>query len=146
MCCPCVPCQKSCPQRPSNYARLHGKEPNSGFSAPCSAQEQRRGRSSSSRTSNRMRKLLFTWLLALSIVGQTSCPARGGLPAPKIDDFQLSDYQGAVHKLSDWRADKLLVVVFLNIECPLAKLYGPRLAELANTFAHHGVGFVGISC
>ncbi len=36
------------------------------------------------------------------------------------------------------------VVCFLGTECPLAKLYGPRLSELADEFADRGVRVVGV--
>jgi peroxiredoxin len=62
----------------------------------------------------------------------------------KIDDFQLEDVQGRVHRLSDWRDGKLMVVAFLGTECPLAHLYGPRLADLARTLEPRGVQFLGI--
>jgi peroxiredoxin len=93
-----------------------------------------------------MRKLLLTWLLSLSIIGQTSSPSNAAPPAKRIDDFQLRDSHGTVHKLSDWQADKLVVVVFLSVECPLAKLYASRLAELMDTFGRRGARFVGVSC
>ena len=37
-----------------------------------------------------------------------------------------------------------MVVAFLGTECPLAKLYAPRLVELAAEFKDRGVAFVGI--
>ena len=64
--------------------------------------------------------------------------------AAKIDDFALQDYLGATHSLSDWSDKRAVVVVFLGTECPLAKLYGHRLAELAAEFESKSVAFVGI--
>lgn len=61
-----------------------------------------------------------------------------------IDNFQLRDARGGTYQLSDWRGSKLIVVAFLGVECPLSRLYGPRLAELARTFAPRSVGFVAI--
>src|ERR671918_411273 len=37
------------------------------------------------------------------------------------------------------------VVVFLGTECPLAKRYGPRLAELARDYESQGVQFVAVN-
>src|SRR5690606_15291927 len=37
-----------------------------------------------------------------------------------------------------------VIVVFLGTECPLAKLYGRRLAEIAAEYEPRGVQFVGI--
>jgi len=81
---------------------------------------------------------------------QFSNPALGGDPASaagvgrKIADFTLPDARGQDHALSQWKSHKLLVVAFLGTECPLAKLYGVRLAKLAAAYADRGVGFVGI--
>jgi peroxiredoxin len=61
-----------------------------------------------------------------------------------IADFTLHDYLGAKHSLGEWRDKKAVVVVFLGVECPLAKQYGPRLAELASKYASQGVVVVGI--
>lgn len=63
----------------------------------------------------------------------------------KVDDFTLQDYLGAKYALSDWPDKKAIVVVFLGAECPLAKLYGPRLQEMAARYAEDGVQFVGIN-
>lgn len=69
------------------------------------------------------------------------------VPAPKeqpIGNFQLRDARGRLHQLSDWREHRLVVAVFLGVDCPLALLYGPRLAELSGEFTPRGVGFVAI--
>src|SRR5690606_31094792 len=62
-----------------------------------------------------------------------------------VADFKLQDFRGAEHKLSDWQDKKLVVIAFLGTECPLAKLYGSRLAELAKEYEPKGVQFVGIN-
>ncbi len=62
----------------------------------------------------------------------------------QIDNFTLRDFRGKTHSLEEFQED-FLVVAFLGTECPLAKLYGPRLAELAGEFKDHSVGFVGIN-
>ena len=61
-----------------------------------------------------------------------------------IDNFTLQDYLGASHSLEDLREHKAIVVVFLGTECPLAKLYGPRLNELAAEYGPKSVAFVGV--
>jgi peroxiredoxin len=73
--------------------------------------------------------------------------AARGAEAPvgrAIADFTLHDYLGAKHSLGDWRDKKAVVIAFLGIECPLAKQYGSRLAELATKYEPQGVAFVGI--
>jgi thiol-disulfide isomerase/thioredoxin len=46
--------------------------------------------------------------------------------------------------LADFNDKPLLVVAFVGTECPLAKLYGPRLAALAKEYQPKGVAFLGI--
>ncbi len=62
----------------------------------------------------------------------------------QVTDFTLRDFRGKTHSLDDYDQD-LLVVAFLGTECPLAKLYGPKLVELASEFPEDAVGFVGIN-
>ena len=63
----------------------------------------------------------------------------------KIEDFKLQDYRGQWHSLDDFRDKKIVVVAFLGIECPLVRVYAPRLVELAKEFESHGVAFIGIN-
>jgi peroxiredoxin len=79
------------------------------------------------------------WIsLLLSALGPH---AAGGAP---IANFTARDCRGAEHRLADWRDRKLVVVVFLGVECPLAKLYGPRLGEMARLYGPRSVAFVGV--
>ena len=48
-------------------------------------------------------------------------------------------------RLSDYADRELVVVVFFGTECPLAKLYGPRLNALAGQYSAAGVAFLGIT-
>jgi peroxiredoxin len=72
--------------------------------------------------------------------------ASAGSPlARKVENFTLRDFRGKEHSLSDFADRKLVVVAFLGTTCPLAKLYGARLAELAREFAPCGVAFLGVN-
>jgi peroxiredoxin/mono/diheme cytochrome c family protein len=62
----------------------------------------------------------------------------------KIDEFSLADFRGKAHALSDFKDAKLVVVAFLGVECPLSKLYAPRLESLAKEYEAKGVAFVGV--
>jgi peroxiredoxin len=66
-------------------------------------------------------------------------------PGTRIEDFVLRDHRGAERRLSDWRDSRLVVVVFLGVDCPLVKLYAGRLAELAREYGLRGVSFVGVN-
>ncbi len=80
--------------------------------------------------------------------GMTGLAAEETVPGSpitrKIDAFVARDFRGKETALADFADKRLVVVAFLGTECPLAKLYGPRLAELSNEYASRGVAFVGI--
>jgi peroxiredoxin len=63
----------------------------------------------------------------------------------RIEDFTLNDFLGAKRSLDEWKDAKAVVVVFLGTECPLAKLYGAKLADLNTRYAGQDVQFVGIN-
>ncbi len=62
----------------------------------------------------------------------------------RIDNFSLRDYRGKACSLDECQNNKLVVVAFLGVECPLAKLYAPRLQELAKEYGARGVSFIGV--
>jgi beta-lactamase regulating signal transducer with metallopeptidase domain/peroxiredoxin len=62
----------------------------------------------------------------------------------QIDDFRLQDYLGKEHSLDDLSDREVVVVAFLGIECPVSKLYGPRLESLAERYKSRGVAVLGI--
>src|SRR5438128_517897 len=64
---------------------------------------------------------------------------------PKVDTFTLKDYRGKERSLDGLKDSKLVVLAFLGTECPLAKLYAPRLAALEKEFGPKGVAFLGLN-
>ena len=62
----------------------------------------------------------------------------------KMEPFQLQDFRGATLDSAIWNRQEVVVVAFLGAECPLAKHYGVRLAELASRYKSKNVGFVAI--
>ncbi|MEQ9406952.1 MAG: redoxin domain-containing protein [Fuerstiella sp.] len=62
-----------------------------------------------------------------------------------VKDFTLPTHRGLNWSLQDVADSRLVVVAFLGTECPLARLYGPRLAELQQEYGSRGVAFVGIN-
>ena len=59
--------------------------------------------------------------------------------------FHLADSDGKTFELNTETATDYTVVCFLGTECPLARLYGPRLSKMAADFADDSVQFVGIN-
>jgi peroxiredoxin/mono/diheme cytochrome c family protein len=83
----------------------------------------------------------------LNLVVAAAVLVSGGQAAElgeKIGDFSLKSHYGKEYRLADFADSKVMVVAFVGAECPLAKLYGARLAELAETMKDRGVAFVGI--
>jgi peroxiredoxin len=90
-------------------------------------------------------RLLIVATLAVALLTvdgvQAETPSRVGR---KIEAFSLRDGYGHPHQLDDFKSHQAVVVVFLGTECPLAKLYAHRLAELHERFHDRGVAIVGI--
>lgn len=63
----------------------------------------------------------------------------------KVARFALHDYRGALQTLDDWRDHKIIVIAYLGNECPLARLYAPKLVGLAKDYEPKGVAFVGVN-
>ena len=64
-----------------------------------------------------------------------------GSPAP---NFELPGIDGAVHKLSDYSASPVLVVIFTCNHCPIAQMYERRIAQLNADYKDRGVSVVAI--
>ncbi len=100
---------------------------------------------------NTVARLFVVWLAALGLassVSPGSLHAAETPPSPlgkKIGNFKLQDFLGSWHALDDWHDKQAVVAVFLGTECPLAKLYGPRLAEMARQYESKGVAFIGVN-
>ncbi len=85
---------------------------------------------------------------ALALLTALASVSHGGVLAVNegvVSDFTLSGSRGQQVSLSDFDDRKLVVIAFLGTECPLAKLYGPRLEALQSDYAAKGVAFVGIN-
>src|SRR5580704_2518140 len=81
--------------------------------------------------------LMMSVLLAATANGQASVGQR-------IDGFTLKDSLGTTHSLSDWKDRRAIVVIFIGTECPLARQYGSKLADLAKHYDGKGVEFAAI--
>lgn len=88
------------------------------------------------------------WLCAVwSLTAALPVSAEPVQPLPigaTIDPFGLSAADGRRWALADVADQPVVVVVFLGTECPLARVYAPRLERLADEYAAQGVTLVGV--
>jgi peroxiredoxin len=85
--------------------------------------------------------MLFAFLIVAFTANESETVAIGSV----VGDFALRDADGKVHRLSDSAKADATVVVFLGTECPLARLYAPRLARLVERYKSRGVQFFAIN-
>lgn len=94
----------------------------------------------------------FKLLFLLTLIGGVSfsprhLPAKETSQSVKADEltFRLPTAKGDVVELTSSPAEKVTVVCFLGAECPLARLYGPKLNEMQAQYAPQGVRFIGVN-
>jgi peroxiredoxin len=89
-----------------------------------------------------MYKFLLVLLFSLSAWADEAHPILPiGSPAP---NFELPGVDGKVHKLSDYAASPVFVVVFTCNHCPIAQMYETKIAKLAADYKDKGVAVVAI--
>ena len=84
------------------------------------------------------------WLVVALVPGLAVANDKSPVVGTKVASFALRDYRGAETSLEQFAAKKAVVLAFVGCECPVAKLYGPRLAKLAKDYESKGVQFLGI--
>jgi len=85
--------------------------------------------------------LLLVAVFAALRAEEAHVPLAIGSPAP---DFTLPGVDGKTHKLSDYSASPVLVIVFTCNHCPTAQLYEDRIKRLAADYRDKGVTLVAI--
>lgn len=90
--------------------------------------------------------LVCGWLLGLSglVHADDPKPAKSVTLGTVLKEFRLTDYRGKEWSPDDFRDKKVWVVAFLGTQCPLAKLYSPRLQELAKTYESQSVAIIAV--
>jgi peroxiredoxin len=87
--------------------------------------------------------LLATLALSTAWAADDNHPTLAiGASAP---DFSLPGIDGQTHKLADYAAAKVLVIVFTCNHCPTAQLYETRIKQLVSDYRGKGVAFVAIN-
>ncbi len=93
----------------------------------------------------------MSWIMQAALAGMLIASGLSAAEPPKtaiglkIEDFSLRDYRGKVHALADYAHSKIVVVTFVGNDCPVAKLFAPRLAKLSQEFGPQGVTFLAIN-
>ncbi|WP_417397390.1 redoxin domain-containing protein [Gimesia chilikensis] len=89
----------------------------------------------------------ITFLCALTLLATSSLLAETKTKSSQdaSHTFRLPTAQGKVVELSAEPESKATVVCFLGAECPLARLYGPKLNEMQAAYAAQGVQFIGVN-
>lgn len=90
----------------------------------------------------------FTLVVLLSILTCPSSMAAEGLTRAGDGaslNFRLPTLNGEVVVIEEDAAVSATVVCFLGAECPLVKLYSPRLSAMASEYSDRGVRFVGVN-
>ncbi|QGQ21302.1 redoxin domain-containing protein [Gimesia benthica] len=89
----------------------------------------------------------ITFLCALALLGTSSLLAETKTKSSQhaSHTFRLPTAQGKVVELTAEPESKATVVCFLGAECPLARLYGPKLNEMQAAYAAQGVQFIGVN-
>lgn len=89
-----------------------------------------------------MLRFFVFFALSLAAFAEEAHPTLGlGAAAP---DFALPGIDGKVHKLIDYAASKVLVIVFTCNHCPTAQLYESRIKKLADDYRGRDVALVAI--
>ena len=89
-------------------------------------------------------------LLAIAILlsGPRALPAAEAHPILPIGsaapDFALPGVDGTIHRLADYAASPVVVIVFTCNHCPIAQLYEQRIQRLYEDYRDRGVALVAI--
>ena len=95
----------------------------------------------------------FLWRIAAAAIATSTHLASLAVghaaetPTPvgrRIEDFALRDVHGRERSLNEFADSSMVVVAFLGVECPLAKLYSHRLSVLEQEYAGNSVAFLGV--
>lgn len=81
-------------------------------------------------------------IVLISLASMTTTHADVG---DLVKDFELKDYYGKDHSLSDYDQSQLIVLAFVGTECPLVKLYSGRLQELSEKYSPDQLQVIGVN-
>jgi peroxiredoxin/mono/diheme cytochrome c family protein len=88
--------------------------------------------------------VLSLMAILIALAGMPVQAAESSPIGKKIDNFSARDFRGKMTSLDDFAGSDIVVVTFLGTQCPLARLYAPRLATLAADYKDKHVAFIAI--
>ena len=90
--------------------------------------------------------LLTLFAMLAFILSPVASEARNGLEiGSTVENFSLTDTDGATKSLNDLKGKKGTVIVWLSAQCPVVKAYKDRINEIATAYQAKGIAFVGIN-
>lgn len=92
-----------------------------------------------------MTKLLYSTLMGLAIGVLILGRPLSAQDLSTVEDFSLTDPAGKTVKLTDYQAQKAVVVVFTSSHCSWATQYIERLQKLHQRYGEQKVSFIAIN-
>lgn len=84
-------------------------------------------------------------LLFASVQGGHPQTAFAGQQVSRVPDFVLKTTNGTPFQFYSLAGKKAVVLFFVGADCPIAKLYLPRLQEISQKYAAQGVTVLGVN-
>ena len=82
---------------------------------------------------------------AITAVAADSAEINNAAIGKKVHNFKLKDFRGKQHSLKTSGGEKGTIIYFMGTDCPLARLYGPRLQNISDEFSEMGISVLGIN-
>ena len=96
-----------------------------------------------------MKRLTFAAVVLFAIaalISFGSVSAKDGLAVgATLENFKLTDTNGAEKSFNDLKGKNGAVLVFLSIQCPVVRGYNERISKLADEYAAKGINVIGIN-
>jgi peroxiredoxin len=62
-----------------------------------------------------------------------------------LDDFKLTDINGAEQSFGKLKGEKGTILIFLSAQCPVVKSYNARISAFAKSYKAKGINVVGVN-
>lgn len=89
--------------------------------------------------------LLTVLALVAFVLNPTVGSAADFAVGATLENFSLSDTNGAMRSYNDLKGKNGAVIVFLSAQCPVVKAYNERINQIAADYRDKGINFIGIN-